>query len=312
MIDAHCHLNFHKFESDYDAVITRALEKGVSRIINTGTKLDSSQAAIDLAEKYNELYAIVGVHPHHADKLELNEEANAVILGTTQSESVEDSRIPPSLTASEGHGDSGRASLARMTNDAWIKALENMTKHPKVVGIGECGLDYYSYQSNGIVDPKVQKEVFEAQIELSYRSGLPLQIHNRQAGEDVIAILKQHKNLLQAVPGMFHCFAGSEQVLKDALDLGFYIGFDGNLTYDGIAKGEITDLKDIARLTPVDRIVVETDSPYLTPAAHRGKRNEPQYVIIVAQFIAQLKGISYQKLVEQTDKNVYTVFNKLQ
>ena len=267
MIDVHCHLNFHKFEEDYDEVIKRALEKGVSRIINVGTKLDSSQQAIDLAEQYDELYAIVGVHPHHADKLELEAD--------------------------------------------WLEQLEKMAKHPKVVAIGECGLDYFSYQSNGIVEPGLQKDVFEAQIELAHRTGLPLQIHNRQAGEDVIDMLHHHKNLLQNVPGMFHCFAGSETVLKDALDLGFYIGFDGNITYDGIAKGETTDLKDLVRLTPLERIVIETDSPYLTPNPHRGTRNEPGYVIIVAEFIAQLKGISYQSLVEQTDKNVYTVFTRM-
>jgi TatD DNase family protein len=276
MIDVHCHINFHKFAEDHDEVIKRALEKGVTRIINTGTKLDSSQHAIELAESYAELYAIVGVHPHHADKIELRQDAQET---------------------------------AR--KDDWIEVLEGMTKHPKVVGIGECGLDYYSYQSNGIVAPKIQKEVFAAQIELAHRTGLPLQIHNRQAGEDVIEMLKHHRDLLQDVPGMFHCFAGTEQVVKDALDLGFYIGFDGNITYKGIAKGETTDLKELAKIVPLDRMVIETDSPYLTPHPYRGERNEPQYVIIVAEFIAELKDVTYEALVEQTDKNVYTIFKKL-
>lgn len=299
MIDVHCHLNFHRFEDDYDEVIKRAREKGVTRIINTGTKLDSSQHAIDLAETYDALYAIVGVHPHHADKIELNEEAKSVIPGS--------GATPESLTE-KAERDAGQAS---MTNNNWITVLEEMTKHPKVIGIGECGLDYYSYQSNGIVDPKLQKDVFAAQIELAHRAGLPLQIHNRQAGEDVIEMLKERKHLLQDVPGMFHCFAGSERVLRDALDLGFFIGFDGNVTYKGIAKGETTDLKEIAKLVPLERMVVETDSPYLTPHPYRGERNEPSYVIIVAQFLAALKGVSYETLVEQTDKNVYTIFGKL-
>src|SRR2546430_11412291 len=99
--------------------------------------------------------------------------------------------------------------------------LEKLTKHPKVLSIGEIGMDYYSYQSNGIVEPKLQREIFIAQIELAHQTGLPLQIHNRQAGEDVIKILKENKNLLLNNPGMFHCFAGSKDVLKDALDLGF-------------------------------------------------------------------------------------------
>lgn len=183
--------------------------------------------------------------------------------------------------------------------------------HPKVLGIGEIGMDYYSYKSNGIVDPALQKEALEAQIELAHRVGLPLQIHNRHAGKDVIEILKHHKNLLQTIPGMFHCFAGDMDILKSALDLGFYIGFDGNVTYKGLAPGETVELKDLAAYTPVDRIVVETDSPYLTPFPHRGERNEPKYVIITAKFIAELKDMSFEKLVEQTDKNVYTLFSKL-
>lgn len=265
MIDVHCHLNFHKFEEDYDAVIKDAQKEGVHTIINVGTQLSSSHHAVELADKYKNLYAIVGVHPHHADKLE---------------------------------------------ND-WIKDLEKLTMHPKVLGIGEIGMDYYSYKSNGIVDPALQKEALEAQIELAHRVGLPLQIHNRHAGKDVIEILKHHKNLLQTIPGMFHCFAGDMDILKSALDLGFYIGFDGNVTYKGLAPGETVELKDLAAYTPVDRIVVETDSPYLTPFPHRGERNEPKYVIITAKFIAELKDMSFEKLVEQTDKNVYTLFSKL-
>lgn len=283
MIDVHCHLNFHSFEEDYEQVIKDALKDGVTRIINVGTKLDSSRWAIEFAEKYEELYAIVGVHPHHADKLELNKEAHAGFEESIKKPEVED----------------------------WIEVLEEMTKHPKVIGIGECGMDYYSYQSNGIVDPKLQREVFEAQIDLSYRSRLPLQIHNRHAGEDVIEILRANKHKLLSVPGMFHCFAGSKEVLRNALDLGFFIGFDGNITYKGLAPGETVSLSDLAKETPLERLVVETDSPYLTPIPHRGKRNTPSYVIITAKYIAQLKDTTYEKFVEQTTKNVYTIFNKL-
>jgi TatD DNase family protein len=258
-------MQFHKFEEDYDAVIKDAFAEGVTKIFNVGTSLESSQKGVELADKYEDIYAIVGVHPHHADKL----------------------------------------------TDGWIKELEKHTSHPKVLGIGEIGMDYYSYQSNGIVDPKLQREAFEAQIELAHRAGLPLQIHNRHAGKDVIEILKHHKNLLQTIPGMFHCFAGDMDVLKAALDMGFYIGFDGNITYKGLAPGETVELKDLAAFTPLDRIVVETDSPYLTPIPHRGQRNQPKYVIITAQFIAELKGVPFESLVEQTDKNVYNIFKRL-
>ena len=288
MIDVHCHLQFKAFENDYDTVINAAFKAGVTTIINTGTQLSSSRTAVEFAEKYDNLYAIVGVHPHHADKIQ------------TDPEVVE-----------ETEGEGKRKKTKTADENYWLEELEKLTKHRKVLAIGEIGLDYFSYKSNGIVDPKLQKEIFINQIELAHKVGLPLQIHNRLAGEDVIDILKQHKQLLQSVPGMFHCFAGTKEVLKSALDMGFFIGFDGNSTYKGLAPGETVELSELARLTPLDRIVIETDAPYLTPIPHRGQRNEPQYAILTAQCIAAYKEVSYEKLVEQTDKNVYTLFRRI-
>lgn len=297
MIDVHCHLNFHSFQDDYDEVIKRAFEKGLTRIINTGTQVSSSKEAVRLADTYKDLYAIVGVHPHHADKILQVEKAQSV--------NKKGSKDP-----------SATSFLKRANSDPempteWIEELEKLTRHPKVVGIGEIGMDFYQYASNGIVDPKLQKKVFIDQLKLAHRAGLPLQIHNRQAGKEIIAILEEHKHLLLPVPGMFHCFAGSDEVHQNALEMGFYIGFDGNVTYSGIAKGETTDLKDIAKATPLERIVIETDSPFLPPIPHRGERNEPGYAILVGQFIADLKQVSLTELVAQTTKNVYTVFTKL-
>lgn len=291
MIDVHCHLQFKAFQADYDAVITDAFRQGITKIINTGTQLSSSIKAVEFAEQYEELYAIVGVHPHHADKIQQHPEVVEKNEETTSA-----------LSNVEGQ---------TRDKDFWLKELERLTKHPKVLAIGEIGMDYFSYKSNGIVDPKQQQEVFEAQIELAYKAKLPLQIHNRHAGEEVIKILKKNKRYLLAQPGMFHCFAGTKEVLHDALDLGFSIGFDGNVTYKGLAPGETVELRELALLTPLERLVIETDAPYLTPVPHRGKRNEPQYAILTATYIADLKGITYEKLVEQTDKNVYTIFNRL-
>ncbi len=265
MIDAHCHLNFQAFELDTDKVIKQAFAKGVTRIINTGTQVSSSKEAVRLAEVYENLYAIVGIHPHHADKPDKD----------------------------------------------WLRELEKLTKHPKVVGIGEIGLDYYSYKSNGIVEKKLQQELFEKQIMLAHRAKLPLQIHNRLAGEDIIQILLSHTSYLLNPPGMFHCFAGTKDVLKAALEMGFYIGFDGNCTYKGLAPGETVALPELMVYTPLDRIVCETDSPYLTPMPFRGQRNEPQYVILVGEAVARIKHISFEKVGDQTTKNVYTVFKKL-
>jgi TatD DNase family protein len=288
MIDVHCHLQFKAFENDYDAVIKDAFDAGLTAIINTGTQLSSSRNAVEFAERYENLFAIVGVHPHHADKIKTD---------------------PEIVEATEGK--QKKTKVKPVGEDYWLKELEKLTHHPKVLAIGEIGLDYYQYKSNGIVDPELQKEIFIKQIELAYKVGLPLQIHNRLAGEDIIEILEQHRQLLQTVPGMFHCFAGTKEVLKSALDMGFFIGFDGNSTYKGLAPGETVALSELAQLTPLDRIVIETDAPYLTPIPHRGQRNQPRYAILTARFISECKGVSYERLVEQTDKNVYTLFRRM-
>jgi len=262
MVDVHCHLNFHSFEKDYDSVIKQAFADGVTKIINVGTKIDSSKLAVDLAQEYKNLYAIVGVHPHHADKPE----------------------------------------------EGWLEELEKLARKPKVIGIGEVGMDYFSYKSNAIVDPKLQKEVFIKQIELAYKLKLPLQIHNRQAGKDIIDILMNHKSYLLNPPGMFHCMSGNLDLLKKVLNLGFYVGFDGNITYNGLAPGEDTELKDLVKYAPIDRIVVETDSPYLAPEPKRGSKNMPEYAIITARFIAKIKGTTFQDLEAKTTENTMKIF----
>lgn len=275
MVDTHCHLNFHSFDKDVDEVAKRAFDFGVRIIVNTGTSIPSSRRAVELAHKYENMYAIVGVHPHHADKV------------------------------TEGHPERSEGP------HGWFENLKKIAKDPKVIGIGETGFDYHYYESNGIVDKKLQEGAFRKQIELSISLGLPLQIHNRQAGEDIVRILSEYKSRFQEPPGMFHCFAGSFEVLKQALDLGFYIGFDGNITYKGIAKGETVELRALAREVPLTRIMVETDAPFLTPIPLRGQRNEPKNVIIVGEYIARLKGVPLDEFESQVDNNVKQVFPKL-
>lgn len=262
MIDVHCHLNFHSFNKDYDEVIKRAREAGVSKIINVGTKIDSSKYALDLAGKYENMYAIVGAHPHHADKL-----------------------------------DSG-----------WITELEGLARHPKVVGVGEVGMDFYNYKSNGIVNPDVQREVFIKQIELSLKLKLPLQIHNRHAGKEILEVIKHYKSELLNLPGMFHCMSGDLDLLKKVLELGFYVGFDGNITYKGIAPGEKIELDELVKHAPLERIVIETDSPFLAPEPKRGQRNEPGYAIIVGEFIGKIKKTPFEEIEAITDKNAKLLF----
>ncbi len=262
MIDVHCHLNFAKFENDFDAVIKKAVNAGVEKIINVGTSIEASLKAVELAKRYKNLYAIVGIHPHHADKVTGN----------------------------------------------WIKDIEKLAREQKVVAIGEIGIDYFSYKSNGIVEPKLQKQVFIKQIELSIKLKLPLQIHGRHAADDIIETLLNHKSYLLNPPGMFHCMAGDIAYLKKVLDLGFYVGFDGNITYGGFAPGEDTKLSELAAYAPLDRIVVESDAPYLAPEPHRGSRSEPSYVIITADSIAKIKDVSFDEVNKVTTENAHKLF----
>ncbi len=270
MIDVHCHLNLHAFDNDFDEVARRAFDAGVKIIVNTGTSIPSSRRAIELANKYDNMYAIVGVHPHHADKADVEFEGE-------------------------------------LQND-WFEQLKKLAVEPKAIGIGEIGLDYHTYKSNGIVDPKVQEVAFRKQIELAIELKLPLQIHNRQAGEDVIRILSEYKNKFCDPPGMFHCFAGTAEVLRDALELGFYIGFDGNVTYPGIAPGETVALSELAKKVPLDRIMTETDSPFLTPVPLRGSRNEPKNVIIIGEYLASQKGVSFLEFEKTVEDNFEKLF----
>jgi TatD DNase family protein len=262
MIDAHCHLNFIAFEKDYDETIKRATDQGVEIMIVTGTSIESSQKAVELSQKYENLYAIVGVHPHHSDKV----------------------------------------------TKGWDKEIDRLAKMPKTIGIGEVGMDYYNYKSNGITDSKLQEEIFRRQIEISIDNKLPLQIHGRHAGGDILEILKDYESKLLEIPGMFHCFAGNVDYLEKVLAMGFYVGFDGNITYKGLAPGEDTLLSDLVAKAPLDRIITETDSPYLPPNPHRGSRNEPSYVIIVGNSIAEIKNISFDVVDNTTSANAKRVF----
>lgn len=262
MVDVHCHLNFPNFDKDLDTVVKKAHDAGVEQIINVGTSIKESTKVVEISKKYKNLYAIVGVHPHDADKLKNN----------------------------------------------WLEELENLAKNSKVLGIGEIGLDYFQHEIGLSVDHKTQKDIFIKQIELSIKLKLPIQIHSRKASKDVIDILKSYRHDLLTIPGMFHCFAGDIDYLKNVLNLGFYVGFDGNITYKGLAPGEDTQLSELVKYAPLEKIVVETDAPFLTPIPHRGSRNEPSYVIIVAKSIAEIKGISYDEVNKITSRNSRAIF----
>jgi len=180
-----------------------------------------------------------------------------------------------------------------------VADLVALARLPRVVGIGETGLDYYRLNGRSIADMAWQRERFRVHIHASQATGLPLVIHTRSASHDTLAMLKEEG----AGNGVFHCFTETMEVARAALDLGFYISFSGILTFKTAA-----DLREVARFVPLDRCLIETDSPYLAPVPYRGKTNNPSYVPFVAKQVAELKGCSVDVVGEHTSRNFEQLF----
>lgn len=186
---------------------------------------------------------------------------------------------------------------AKQIGDSWYDDLRRLAQHKKVVAYGEIGLDYHYNHS----PPRLQRERFREQITLARELRLPIVVHTREAQDDTMAILKEEN--AADVGGVFHCFSGDARLAKDALDLGFLLSFSGVITFQNA-----TMLRDIVKTVPMDRILVETDSPYLTPAPHRGQRNEPAHVRLVAEKIAAIQGMTVDQVAEITSQNARRVF----
>ncbi len=175
--------------------------------------------------------------------------------------------------------------------------IEELASHPKVVALGEMGLDYHWDKS-----PKdVQKEVFRKQIQLARKVKLPIIIHNREATQDIVEVLKEEK--AEEVGGIMHCFSGSVETARECVDMNFYISLGGPVTFKNAKKP-----KEVAEAVPLDKLLIETDCPYLAPHPYRGKRNEPAYVKLVAEQIAELKGVSYEEIAQATTENAFELF----
>jgi TatD DNase family protein len=250
-IDSHAHLQWSSFKNDLNDVINKAAEEGVKRILNVGFDIDGSQKAIELANKYQDLYAAVGIHPHEAKNF----------------------------------------------NDNILDELKQLSDDKKVVAIGEAGLDYYRNLSS----VEAQQKTFIAQLELSAESDLPIIVHNRDAEADILNLLSRFKG---KVRGVMHCFSGSYEMAKKCIELDFYVSFAGSITYPNSHK-----LRDVAKRLELDRMLLETDCPWLTPQPVRGKRNEPAFLIFTAKEIAKLKNISTEKLAEITTANANSLFS---
>lgn len=182
-----------------------------------------------------------------------------------------------------------------------IDELREMTKNDKVVAIGEIGLDYFYLEGDVASQKKQQKELFGRQLELAAELNLPVVIHTREAEEDTLKTLKEHQ-----VSGVVHCYTGSFEFAKELLDLGFYIGFTGFITFE---QDKFDPIRQVAKSVPLEKILVETDAPFLAPEPYRGKTNEPAFVVEVAKKIAELKNIPFEEFCDATVKNTKKVFN---
>jgi TatD DNase family protein len=255
LVDSHCHLDFPDFEGDVSGVRVRAHEAGVGLMLSISTSLKTFPAIRAIAEKFDDVYCSVGVHPHEAEK-------------------------EPNTTTNQ---------------------LVEMSKHPVVVGIGETGLDYFYEHS-----PRdVQQRVFRAHIAAARATQLPLIVHTRDADEDTLSILEEEMEE-GAFPGLIHCFSAGRDLALRAVNMGLFISFSGILTFK-----KAQEIRDIAAEVPQDRLLVETDAPFLAPMPHRGKRNEPAFVAHTAACLAEVCGLDPDALAALTTQNFLRLFNKI-
>jgi len=253
LVDTHCHLDFKDFDSDRDAALNRARANGVGLIINVGSSLEGSKRAVELAKKYDSVYASVGIHPHDVQKI----------------------------------------------NDDTINELKNLASiEKKVVAIGEVGLDYYRDLSPRIL----QKEAFRKFIALSKELGLPLILHDRDAHRDMLDILKEEFGGAK-IKGVMHCFSGDAAFLMECINLGLYVSFTCNITFKN-ASG----LREVVREAPIEKLLLETDAPFLAPQARRGKRNEPAYLTFLVEELSKIYALSEEDIARITTHNANELF----
>ncbi len=253
LIDTHCHIFSDQFAADRAATLERAQAAGVTRMINIGYDLPSSEAAIALAQTTPMVWATAGIQPHYA----------------------------------------------QTTTPADLERLRALLAQPRVVALGEIGLDYYHDRA----PHDLQESLFRQQLALARELALPVVIHTREAQADTLRILQ---DAARGQPGVMHSFSGDWEYAQQCLEVGFYLSFSGPLTFK-----KAIDLHEVARRAPLDRIVIETDAPYLTPHPFRGKRNEPSYVRYIATTLAELRGVPLEVIAQTTSANAEQLFTRL-
>ncbi len=245
LFDTHAHYDDERFDEDREALLNAMPEKGVGLIVNPGCDLASSRTAVDMAQKYDFLYAAVGIHPENCGD------------------------FAPAMT----------------------DGLRALAKAPKVVAIGEIGLDYYWAENP---PRELQQEVLRRQLALAQELHLPVIIHDRDAHADTLSIVREFPQ----VTGVFHCFAGSVEMAQTLIKMGWMLSFNGAATFKNAKKAP-----EVIAAVPLEKLMIETDAPYLTPVPHRGERNDSSYVRFVAEKIAEIKGISAEEVEKATWEN---------
>jgi TatD DNase family protein len=264
MIDTHCHLEMEQFATDLDAVIKRAKESGIEAIITIGSDLAGCAGAVELSTKYDFIYAAVGIHPHDAKDFS------------------EDIFVRIKSWVSEGR-------IIKPDGDT-----DESEQMPKVVAIGEIGLDYHYDLS-----PRDrQRDVFEAQLQFAREEDLPVIVHSREAEQDTLDILRRSG----VNKGVMHCFSGDMKMAEETLAMGFHISIAGPVTF----KKSI-ELGMVAKAVPDDRLLVETDAPYLAPVPYRGKRNEPAYLAIICNYLAEIIEQPEEQVSNSTTQNAMSL-----
>lgn len=281
--DAHTHVQFSGFDGDRTAVIQHALAADV-RMINVGTQRDTSRAAVMLAHEYPDgtMYAAIGLHPIHTSR------------------SYHD-------VDELGEGEAARAfsSRAEVFDMDYYRKL---ARDPATVAIGECGLDYFHFNDDESREVQIdkQKAAFLSQIDLSIEVGKPLMIHCRNAFPDLIEFLRPHSD--EITPGVIHFFTGTPDDARRLIDMGFSFTFGGVVTFPPRKDRTQGDYDEAIRLIPIDRILSETDAPYVAPVPFRGKRNEPAYVVHTVARLAELKNVSPDEMKTQIWQNAKRIF----
>ena len=255
LVDSHCHLDFPDLAAELDAIVARARQAGIRRIVTISTRVKKKALMLAIAEKFPDVFCSVGTHPHNAQE-EMDIDANALIA---------------------------------------------LSQHPKIVAIGEAGLDYHYDNS-----PRdVQEKSFRQHIAAAREAKLPLVIHSRDCDTDMARVLEEEMGK-GPFPAVLHCFTGGRDLAFRAIELGLHISFTGILTFK-----RSDELRSLAKDLPADRILVETDAPYLAPLPYRGKRNEPAYVVETAKVLAATRGVSPDEIAAQTTENFFRLFAKV-